>query len=367
MNTKLKFLTLKLATILYCMQSSANSSHLVGNGGDIVVCKTTTGKFKSAELLDFYEARIQRKFELIEPKAHSSEKEIAEEMIERLSIYGTNLSDMLKDFNEHFKKDANFLSGIDLNDADDSFHLFLPKDCSLEQVIIQREPLFAGDARYTVSADLWDLLDPFNKAGLILHEIVYRVLISSPFPPETLHSKDVRFITGVVAANKVKEIYTIDEFIHFIREKLGFLCPSVKKNRSNTQFQCEESPEKTKKTLGKAHLIRSKWLGADDSVEPRRTVEVFFKDEKTMLVTETCHFKKIDAADTVSDLSVTLKVPVRITDSEIHYLKDVAKTERNHKYRTFCTAFFRIGFGAYLFINSNTLAIFDGLVLNRVD
>lgn len=42
------------------------------------------------------------------------------------------------------------------------------------QIVIHSDPKVPEDARYLVSEDLWKLLDETNRAGLILHEVIYR-------------------------------------------------------------------------------------------------------------------------------------------------------------------------------------------------
>lgn len=59
-------------------------------------------------------------------------------------------------------------------DIQDSLVRVFPRGCKIEQIAIQKEPAFPEDKRFTVSKDLWDLLDEDNKAGLVLHEIIYR-------------------------------------------------------------------------------------------------------------------------------------------------------------------------------------------------
>ncbi|MBC7429710.1 MAG: hypothetical protein H7336_13925, partial [Bacteriovorax sp.] len=172
----------------------------VGNGGDVVVCKN------SVELLDIYEARLNGHV-LKNPEgqsykgklAHLLNKKLIPLQPERAKKYLGNL--------DTFESEAAFLPGIILNDVDDAGMVAIPKGCKLKQIIIQlsdseRPP---GRKRYTVSLDLWNKLDDFNKMALVLHEIVYREAISY----KASNSMIVRAFVGEI----IRSDFDLKEFI----------------------------------------------------------------------------------------------------------------------------------------------------------
>lgn len=44
----------------------------------------------------------------------------------------------------------------------------------LRIILIQKDPQFPSEKRYSINLDLWNRLDGVNRAGMIMHEILYR-------------------------------------------------------------------------------------------------------------------------------------------------------------------------------------------------
>lgn len=167
----------------------------VGNGGDAVVCRSG-GKIVSAELLDYYEARVKYGLKLnlqgsVENMVDTALTRLAEVQDVKIPSYR---SSALK-----FQEEALFVSGIELIDIPDSHHTFFPKGCQVEQVAIQIVPKLPLEKRYTINKDIWDAMSDLNKAGLILHEIFYRELLGDT-------SIYVRYVNGLVSADRLAEM-----------------------------------------------------------------------------------------------------------------------------------------------------------------
>jgi len=154
----------------------------IGNGGDVVVCKNDDGSIKSIELLDFFEARTLKKLNYnlgpnnlsVENKIMIALKRLEHFSSERAKLYREQADILLNDENE-----TSFVANTTLTDIPDSLHLALPNGCDIEQIAIQNNPIFSDDPRYVINQDLWNRLDNNNKAGLVLHEIIYREAIKN--------------------------------------------------------------------------------------------------------------------------------------------------------------------------------------------
>lgn len=141
----------------------------VGNGGVGFWCPQT----KKYLLLDFYE------YELLNPKHKiiaTNENDLEKILNERLKIL-SKLDE--KNFNQYSLQiknilpKINFLNDISLNKTHDSFEIAKPKGCTLKQFALQRKKEKDHITEFYFDKEIWDNLDSLNKAGLILHEIIY--------------------------------------------------------------------------------------------------------------------------------------------------------------------------------------------------
>lgn len=137
-----------------------------GGGGNGVVCygHQDSKKVISVELLDFYEGRILEGYDIGEKSG--SYLDIFSEVLEK------SASDEIKDYlkeNSNLHRGFKFLpKGIRLKPIDDSSEIFIPENCKVEQIVN-----FQGPSRIFVVSDYWNLLSETNKAGLLLHEILW--------------------------------------------------------------------------------------------------------------------------------------------------------------------------------------------------
>jgi hypothetical protein len=174
------------------------ADHRVGNGGDAVVCREN-GDIKSVQLLDFYEARLLRGTvpalgePLLAPlaKAKLALARIARFDPERAAAYTAVV--------DSFYAEARFLVDAQLEDVPDSNHLALPRGCTIEQLAIQRTPSFPDEPRYLIDDTLWQKMDDEGRAGLILHETIYREAIRRGQGD----SVAARYLTAYVASEKL--------------------------------------------------------------------------------------------------------------------------------------------------------------------
>jgi hypothetical protein len=143
----------------------------VGNGGDAVVCKD------SAELLDFAEAKLLKKFTLISSVKSENYMSAAKERLEKLKGLDRKLADQY--LNVLLKVDTRWkiIENAQFRDVPDSFEIAIPDGCKLEQLAIQQE--MEGKTVIHVSKKIWDRLNVMNKAGLLLHEIIYEHFITT--------------------------------------------------------------------------------------------------------------------------------------------------------------------------------------------
>ena len=200
------------------IQAAEAGPRVIGNGGDAVVCRTPDGAIKSAELLDFYEARILRQMNItLQPQA--SLQENLDLILLRIGQKDSQLLKVVNVYLEKFMTETRFLSGTELIDIPDSEHIAVPKNCQVEQLAIQSAPKFPNDPYYTINKDIWDHLDSANQAGLVMHEILYRHYLFAQKFKEDIDSIPVRYINSLIAADKLKDL-SLKDYLQYVSEPL---------------------------------------------------------------------------------------------------------------------------------------------------
>lgn len=141
----------------------------VGNGGDGVYC-TTSPNQPLLQLLDFYELSFY-------DNSSVDLGDINEDPVVKVS----KIIDSFKKISpiragQYRERLLNFFNRVQwsqtpLQDVPDSNHIVLPVRCEVRQLVIQSKA--NGQPNYLVDQNLWQMLNGTQKAGLILHEIIY--------------------------------------------------------------------------------------------------------------------------------------------------------------------------------------------------
>jgi hypothetical protein len=168
--------------------------HENGNGGDIVLCGGST---PSAELLDFFEARVLRGITVKLGGADQSVEQKINLMIDRAAQFDSFRVEKLKKGLDFFWKNSQFVRGLEFVDVPDSGHIGLPPHCSIAQIAVQRLPPFPEEKYFIINQDLWDLLSNDGKAGLIMHEILFKEMLSLG----QSNSKRARYFNSLLASD----------------------------------------------------------------------------------------------------------------------------------------------------------------------
>jgi hypothetical protein len=161
---------------------AALAQRIVGSGGDILICAGQN------HLLDFY---VGRTYLGLTPRAGEVHglayddttpdfQEIApllpvvEFWLSRLDRLDRARADLYREYLQAFPREWSLVDDQEFRDMPDEGQVDVPDDCEAHQVAVQRQPATSLERRYMVSLAMWRRLDPLDRAGLILHEIVYR-------------------------------------------------------------------------------------------------------------------------------------------------------------------------------------------------
>ncbi|MES2801824.1 MAG: hypothetical protein V4654_04985 [Bdellovibrionota bacterium] len=147
---------------LLLISLQAFGQNKVGNGGDVVRCKD-----KSPQVLDLFESSSTMTSD--EPDY----QKIVSERLELLAKADLKLAKQYKSKFSQILSESEFKQNAKLVDINDSEHLFLPKDCVLQQAAIRKNVTTKNEKTFLFDEDNWNQLDALNKAVLIMHEIIY--------------------------------------------------------------------------------------------------------------------------------------------------------------------------------------------------
>ena len=174
----------------------ASSGTTVGNGGNSIVCKNTSGQIASVEILDFFEARTNGLLLKLNDRLPDF-KSILIENLNRWQSIAPQRVEQYKKWLTEFESETLFVSGANIPSIPDTGSVILPAGCELHPIAFQRpnSEIYPGVKRYTISKDLWDLMDEVQRAGLVMHELIYREGILA----EHMTSFPTRYFNGYLA------------------------------------------------------------------------------------------------------------------------------------------------------------------------
>jgi hypothetical protein len=220
------------ASIAFSKSAKAGEGSSVGNGGDVVVCRDSQQTILSVELLDFYEARVLRNLKLDLGSANLTTEQKLEYVTARWDRLDQNfVTYEVRYDGREFLKDAKYLSGVKLTDVPDSQHIAIPANCSIEQVAIQKTPDFPEESIFTVNKDLWDRMNADNQAGLVLHEVIYRYMLSHRKSTTTISSSvATRYLAGYASSERFATM-SLPEYFELLNRLQHFDSVAVHYNR----------------------------------------------------------------------------------------------------------------------------------------
>lgn len=230
----MKFFLLSLIII-----SQATFAGERGNGGDVIVCRTSKGDIESIEMLDLYEARELHGLAL-DPSlsAENTLEQNLFSLIDGIRWVGAPVrAHSYKKLADAFFAEAEISHFGGLPDIPDHGDISLPENCSLEQVAIQElypidrsqkrgcDDFFKEKPRYKIEKSLWDKMDTVNRAALIMHEIIYRDFLigNAYFGRETKNSSSARYLVGIIFTFKKRWDLAGNEFRDWLKKNLFFI------------------------------------------------------------------------------------------------------------------------------------------------
>lgn len=204
---------IKIFFVLSLISTSlwASSGNEVGNGGDALVCKLAD-KSVSVQLFDFFEYQNQHS-ESIEERT-GDYKTISLSLVDQLRKHDVKLAKLLSNRIETFIGNTQFVAGANLKNIKDSNNLITSpnKDCQIEQIAILKKAVLANEKKFLINNTLWEKLSETNKAGLILHELIYEYFSDLG----EKNSVNARALNSFLFSGKFSEV-TTDGYWQYIK------------------------------------------------------------------------------------------------------------------------------------------------------
>ncbi len=189
-----------IAALTIVLSTPAFGSKIIGNGGDVLVCEN---RIPRVQLLDFAETRTLRakSIQLSDLAGNTYLEKLAalqQKIIERFPHLGRFLVNEIGYFESTNVK----LDDLELEDIQDSFHKFHLAGCKVQQIANQSIPLVDDDPSFIIDNELWVELSELDKAGLVLHEVLYRMGLRYSLE----HSAGVRYLVSLFFDDNLRSI-----------------------------------------------------------------------------------------------------------------------------------------------------------------
>jgi len=195
-----------LALGITMLSQTATAQQIVGNGG-IIVTGNCYGTGPVNELLDFYEAKIEYGFTIDLGDVSLPIPEKVELALARLARLDPERAALYRQWHAAFEDEsANLPAGVALSSTDDYGAVDRRPDCGVKQAAVQRRPVVTGGKRFFFDPEVVGRLDADNRAGLILHEIIYRDGIRRGH----VTSRLVRYLTALLASEDFENLSATD-------------------------------------------------------------------------------------------------------------------------------------------------------------
>lgn len=153
----------------------------IGNGGTGLICAKDSVSTKiRVQMLEYYELTLTGASLKLNSNL-SDYKDIIKENLARWMPVAPQRVKQYQSWLSTFEQESLFISDSYFPPINDTGTIAIPFNCELQTLAFQKneEDLFPGVKRYTINKDYWDLMEPVQKAGLVMHELIYREGITS--------------------------------------------------------------------------------------------------------------------------------------------------------------------------------------------
>lgn len=170
------FLVCYLMLSLLLFNNKAEAGVISGGGGNSILCRDSNIPSKqTVELLDYFEVRLAGGKLTLNSNLQGY-AEILTDLFNRWDQVAPRRMGLYKSWLKEFPMEAGIYSDITIPDIPDTGNIAIPAGCELKPAAFQRpdDQILPGVKRYTIDKNIWDFMPEVQKAGLVLHEFIYR-------------------------------------------------------------------------------------------------------------------------------------------------------------------------------------------------
>lgn len=195
----MNFLLYGVLSLVLSSAAWAAGGDWIGNGGDLLRCAQSGTAKVEFELLDYYEGRYYRGLQPdLGPQGTSFDDKV-KYVLKRLERRNPSRGALYRSWYQTFFNETRFFLEGRIVEIPDTGPVVIPEGCSIQQIAAQLpdEQILPGDHRYTIDLNLWNQISEETRAGLVLHELVYREAITNL----QMNSKRVRYFNEYISSS----------------------------------------------------------------------------------------------------------------------------------------------------------------------
>ncbi len=211
-----------LAMILFLFSELTYSQIDVGNGGNVVECKSAQRGSVNISLLDFVESRVRYSLN-VESNSELSINQYLQSFIQTIEKVSHSKAKIYQKWLDQFLNEAQWLENSQINPSNDAIYPFVPNQCRVVQVVLQKKPYFPNEARYYIDHQVWKKLDIMTRAALMTHEVILRDLMESTndIAPVVSVSTKTRYLNSLIWSGKILA-FEKAKLVSLLTEMIGF-------------------------------------------------------------------------------------------------------------------------------------------------
>lgn len=165
-------------------------------GGNVVECQNSTGGASSMRLLDYYEAELLMPELARDLGNGKTVDERVEYALDRLEDFDKSRADRYRKGAANFMSDTRFVTKVELPSLNDHDYVPLEQHCKIRQLAIQNISPYPQAKKFTIRQEFWNQLTTDDKAGLILHELIYEEAMAAG----QKNSRNSRYFNAVISS-----------------------------------------------------------------------------------------------------------------------------------------------------------------------
>ena len=242
------------AIILFCSFSAyASLPTDVGGGGFVIKCTDELGD-DHYRTFDVWEQSKMLQVDSYGLKGKNWKEKVhfALNRLKRVDYpFAYAISAVTKDLEENMER--YLVKNLTFPDIKDYTDIVISKSCVKMPAAFQIKAPFYGQNKFYFSSEVWGKLDEFNKASLVLHEAIYKVLIDFE---GALNSDFVRYLNFFISSDLMDTVSKKEYVEYRYSRQLSLIKTAKKRLRSlemlvSYMFSKNQNTQKTREIVSR--------------------------------------------------------------------------------------------------------------------